>query len=109
MFLAVLEDDVAVVDEDDGRRVLLRPFEDLMDALVEVPRPADERPVDQEELATQAVGECPADGGFSGSGWARDQDTALGFDLELVREHVVLERQDDVRLERSHDVVDATQ
>jgi len=29
MLLAVLEDDVAVVDEDDGRRVLLGPFEDL--------------------------------------------------------------------------------
>src|SRR2546423_1560812 len=60
--LTALEDDVAVVDEDDRRRVLLCRLEDPMNTMMEVRRPADDRAVDEEELALQAMRERPADG-----------------------------------------------
>ncbi len=71
----------------------------MLDLLVEVPGPGDERAVDDEELALQAMREGPANGGLARA-WRPDEKNAtLRADTEIRGELVVLERQNDLRLE----------
>jgi hypothetical protein len=105
----VLEEHVAVVDEQDRGGVLLGALEEVLDALEEVAGAGDEGAVEQEELALEAVGQRPADGGLAGAGRPGQEDAALGLQTQLASDLVVLQRHDDVGLQAADDVVHAAQ
>src|SRR4029453_5664047 len=103
--VAALEDDVAVVDEDDAGRVLFGGLEDAVHTWEEVWCPADDRPIEQEELALETTGERPADGGLARSWRAGEKDAALRLQPELLGHFGILERHDDVGLEGLEQIV----
>src|SRR5215470_2106334 len=63
----VFEKRVGIVQEDDGRSVLLSGFENMVHAFVEIVRAGNEGSVDQKEFALQPMGQGTADRGLARS------------------------------------------
>ena len=106
VFLSALEDDVAVIDEDDRRGVLLRLVEHAMDHLVEMLGPGDEGPIDEKELAPEAMGQRPADRRLPRAGRPGQQHPSFRLELQFLGQFAVLQRDHDVRFEAADHVVD---
>ena len=85
---AVLEDQVRVIDEDDGRSVSLCALKNIAERIVKVAGIRDNGSIDQEELSLQSMGQCAADGGLAGARRSGPQNSAPGSTVQnlLTRE-----------------------
>lgn len=109
MFLAALEDDVRVVDEQDGWCVALRGLEHRIDLLVETVFAGDQRSIDHKELALQPVGQGRSNRRLACARRSGQKDAAFGLQVQLGRQGLVLERQDDMGLQALNHLLDALQ
>src|SRR5437867_13251668 len=75
--------------------------------MIEIRRAADDGAVDEKELAFQSARERTTDRGLPRSGWTGEQHAALRLEIELLRDLRVLERENDVGLERLEHVVES--
>ena len=109
MLLPALENDIAVVDENDAGRALCGKAEGIDQLVIEVTRAGNGRAIEQKELALEAVGQRAADGRLTGAGRSRQQHAALGAQGQLFGQRVVFQRRDDVGLQAVDQVVEPAQ
>ena len=72
-----LEKRVRIIDEDNRGGILFGGLEDLVDTIVKIVGSGDESPVNEKELALQAMGECAAYSGFADAGRSIEQHSAF--------------------------------
>src|SRR5579883_3605659 len=87
------EDDIRIVDEDDGGSVFLGSLKHLFDFIEKTAACCVHRSVDQKEFSLKPVRQCSADRRFACSWRAGQQNAALRLEIELKSAGLVFKRQ----------------